>query len=439
MQMSRKMSVPNLYEKPRHEEDCQSIPEAVWQLQQSCQFTDLVLSCRDGSVPVHKVMLAGVFNLLGVAGQEQDIECVILPGGDVAEVELALKDLYLKSESEKVMEIFSCRSIKTENLDASLVVEVKPEVPSEDECYPSEDKIIIQNLTKSDKQSQNKNPSTTLQTNKKKRLKHDERIEGLACNQCGYIPGNGRNIAKNVKRLQKHVAFNHEELKFICDFCDFKTAHRKDVESHKNQEHHGWKLLRRRKQFTCDQCDFVSPRKESLAFHKRKEHGVTYPCSECDKVYLTSEKLEVHINYAHDKRIYQCDLCAYQTNNKWTIRNHHKLKHTDEQFYCDQCQFISKTKTSLRLHVEAKHEGKRFYCEQCEYSAQYSGGLNRHIKMVHEGVTYQCDFCEHKATTPSNLKLHVDAKHLGIKYPCDLCDYKASQPGCLKIHKQTRH
>ena len=159
----------------------------MWQLQQRCQFTDLVISCSDGSVPAHhKAMLAGVFKLLGIAGQEQDIECVILQDVEVAEVEEAVEDLYLKSESEKLMKIFSCRSIKTENLDASLIVEVKPEVPSEEECLSYEDEMIIQKLTKFDEQSEKEIPSNTLQTNKKHRLKHNERIT-------------------SIKRLQKHV------------------------------------------------------------------------------------------------------------------------------------------------------------------------------------------------------------------------------------------
>ena len=168
--------------KPTYE--CWTIQEAVWKLQQSCQFTDLVLSCSDGTVPAHKVIMAGVFKLLGIVDQEH--ECVILPGVEVAEVEEAVEDLYLKSESEKLMKIFSCRSIKTENLDASLIVEVKPEVPSEEECLSYEDEMIIQKLTKFDEQSEKEIPSNTLQTNKKHRLKHNERIT-------------------SIKRLQKHV------------------------------------------------------------------------------------------------------------------------------------------------------------------------------------------------------------------------------------------
>ena len=74
---------------------CLSIQDTVWQFQQSSQFTDLVLACDDGTVPVHKVMLAEVFSLLGIADHDQDIECVILPGVEVAVLEEALQDVYL--------------------------------------------------------------------------------------------------------------------------------------------------------------------------------------------------------------------------------------------------------------------------------------------------------------------------------------------------------
>ena len=85
-----------------------SIQEAVWQMQQNCQFTDLSLSCSDGTVPAHKAMLAGVFKLLGIVGQEEELECFIIPGVPVAEVKQALEELYLESEPAKLMNIFCC-------------------------------------------------------------------------------------------------------------------------------------------------------------------------------------------------------------------------------------------------------------------------------------------------------------------------------------------
>ena len=420
-----------------------SLPDVLWQFQKTCQFTDLVLTCSDGVVPAHKAMMVRFFTILGIEiGQEEIAECLILDT-KVEEVEQALEQLYLKSESTKLMNIFCCTKVKLEIVNHLSLVEVKPENPSDDECLSTEqfmedgdalkqEYYDIEMDNEKDTKSMRKNAQNPLNAKNPNRPKHLERIKSLSCDKCDHI-------ARDAARLQKHKRFNHDNLKHQCDYCDFRTTFHKDNEIHRNEVHPEWKILKKLKKITCDECDFVAKRPERLAGHKKREHGEKYPCDECDKTYMNPDKLEVHKKYAHDKSIRQCDQCPFQTNCKWSLRNHIRVKHTDQEFYCDQCDFSSHTKGSLKNHVESKHEGRRFYCEKCEYSAPYNGGLLRHIKMVHERITYQCDFCEHKATTKSNLRLHSDAKHFGIKYPCDLCDYKASQPGSLKIHKQSKH
>ena len=403
------------------------IQDSVWEFQQCSQFTDLVLAGRDGSVSAHKAMLAQVFQVLGT--DVQDTGCVIVPEVEVALLEEALKELYYKADSKKLLSLVfnSLSTVKFEQDLEKAIHEVKEEACSMDDEKEDQQEAKYLNL---DGCKGNSNPQNSVIT--PENPKHIERIKKLTCSYCGYL-------APKPWRLKKHISWNHEVLKFQCNYCDFRTGTLGDFVSHKNALHPHWKLDRTRKPKCCDQCDFSSLSKKSLEFHKRKEHGINFPCDECEKIYLTQAKLEVHKNYAHDKKIYNCEECSYSTKNKWSISKHYKRHHTEESFYCDQCDFISRTKLSLKNHIDAKHEGKRYFCEQCEFSALYSGGLKRHVQMVHEGVTYQCDFCEHKATTRSNLKLHIDAKHLGIKYPCDLCDYQASQPGCLKIHKKSKH
>ena len=75
-----------------------------------------------------RAMLAGVFKLLGVAVQEET-DCFIMPGVRVAEVELALEDIYLKSDSEKMMDVCFTNQVKSEEIvDLSIII--KPEVSS---------------------------------------------------------------------------------------------------------------------------------------------------------------------------------------------------------------------------------------------------------------------------------------------------------------------
>lgn len=167
------------------------------------------------------------------------------------------------------------------------------------------------------------NPLTAKYPN---RPKHIQRIQNLMCDQCDHL-------ARDMERLQKHKIFHHENLKHHCDYCDFKTAFNKDIKIHRDEVHPDWRLLKMLKKVTCDQCDFVAKRPERLAGHKKREHGPKYPCDECEKVYLNPDKLEVHKNYAHDKTIRQCDQCSHQTNCKWALKNHIRVKHSNEIFY----------------------------------------------------------------------------------------------------------
>jgi len=438
MSTESKTMIPQMY-------GSRSLHEALWQFQQTRQFTDLTLSCSDGTLPAHRAMLAGAFKMLGLptGGQEEEVECLVIPDVVVSEMKQAMEELYLKSKSEKLFNLLSCKNLKSEMVDVLNIVEVKPEVVSDEE-YEANDAMLDVYGIKQELKMQSfeiykplrKNmiePLNPLNAKNPDRPKHIERLKSLTCDQCDHI-------AKNVDRLQKHKHFSHEN-KHDCHLCNFKTTLRQKLETHIRELHPypERRLQKKLQNIMCDQCDFVAKRPERLAGHKKREHGKRLPCDECKNSYLDPERLEKHKRIAHDKTIRQCDQCPFQTNNKNNLVTHKRIKHSDQMFYCDQCDFSSKINSSLRSHIETQHEGRRFYCEQCDYSAPYTGGLIRHIKMVHEGVTYQCEFCEHTAKTNSNLKLHVDAKHLGIKYPCDQCSYQASQPGSLKIHKQTKH
>ena len=425
-----------------------SIQSALWDFQQSSLFTDMIFCCIDGTVPVHKAMVVGVLKLLGVSDHEQEeADCVIVPGAMVADLVQALEDVYLKTEKENLIDVCMAKSIKLEYKDAISQITVKPEMPSEDEDYVNTtvdkyDSMVDMKQEVSEPEyfpvrENNKTPrdlTNPLNAKYPNRPKHIQRIQSLICEYCDHI-------ARDKERLKKHKIFYHENLKHFCDYCDFKTALGKDLKLHRDEVHPDWKLLKKLQKIKCEQCDFVAKRPERLIGHIKREHGPKYPCDECNKIFLDPEKLQSHKLSAHDKTVRQCDQCAFQTTCKISLRAHIRTKHThaDVIYFCDQCDFKAKNTTNLKKHVETKHEGRRYYCEQCEYSAPYSGGLLRHIKMVHEKITYQCDFCEHRSTTRSNLKLHVDAKHLGVRYPCDMCDYQGSQPGSLKIHKQTRH
>jgi len=415
------------------------LPKALWQFQQDCQFTDIIISCSDGTVPAHKAILGCAFKLLGMCVVVEETDNIIILDVLVVELEKALEDLYLNSNNNDILRLFSSISVKSEMFEEMDQIEPKVDIDEYSDLdshdqgnYQIDTKDFVDNKITAPDLKIKMLSNNPLNAKNPLRPKHIQRIQQLSCDQCDHI-------SRDADRLIIHKKHHHENLKHHCEFCEYKTAFRKSLENHRRDEHPDWKAVRRLKQLSCDQCEFVGKRPEYLENHKKREHGVRYPCDQCGSEYLDLEKLEVHKRYKHEKRLHHCEVCSYQSYFKSAVMKHYKEQHTDQMFYCDQCSYSTKVQARIKIHIDSKHEGKRHYCEQCEFSAPYHGGLVRHIKMKHEGIRYSCDFCEHSATTRSNLKLHVDAKHLGIKYSCDVCNYQASQPGSLKIHKQNQH
>ena len=126
MSSESKPLIPKMY-------GSRSLYEALWQFQQTRQFRDLTLSCSDGTIPAHRAMLAGVFKLLGLptGGQEEEVECLVIPGVVVSEVEQAMEELYLKSKSDIFLNLLCCKNVKSEMLDVLNTVDVKPDKKKE--------------------------------------------------------------------------------------------------------------------------------------------------------------------------------------------------------------------------------------------------------------------------------------------------------------------
>ena len=94
-------------------------------------------------------------------------------------------------------------------------------------------------------------------------------------------------------RLSRLGNFQQEGELYLCDLCDYKTNHKKQVLMHKITVHVKLK-------FECDICEnsFSDPR--SLRKHKTVRHvGVKYECDQCDRSTATAYSLATHRRRKH--------------------------------------------------------------------------------------------------------------------------------------------
>ena len=190
------------------------VPDGAWDLNiredfsrvlESGEMSDVLLVCKDGSLPAHGLVLASISRMLGkaladlVEKEEERVVSVLLPDVAVAEVKVFLNCLYgddlarkeLK-DIEAVKDIFALLSgveafqnsqsgsspleetsrLATENFDSSRKSEehktnILCERSEKEESQSNEQKIekdeshTKENLDKSDEQTDNRNPSET--------------------------------------------------------------------------------------------------------------------------------------------------------------------------------------------------------------------------------------------------------------------------------------
>jgi len=270
--------------------------EALWQFQKTRQFTDLTLSCSDGTVPAHLAMLAGVFKLLGIETEIfglEEVKCLVIPDVAVSEVEQALEELYLKAEPEKLLNLLCHKNVKSEMVDiVNVDVEVTPEVNIYEENvanYPMmeylDDCGIKQELPefsthsfpiKKNFRGNLKNPSDPLYLLKNK--------DPEKCQFCGKM-------FPRVSHLNRHVKDVHgDDRPYQCIICEFRSKRKDYLKEH-------MKVHNAVKEHSCEKCGFKTNRTRELRYHKCRTK--VFSCEICDKRSVSLEALRKHKKRFH--------------------------------------------------------------------------------------------------------------------------------------------
>ena len=84
----------------------------------------------------------------------------------------------------------------------------------------------------------------------------------------------------------------------------------------------------------------------------------------------------------------------------------------ENRFKCDICDKMFITSSYLRLHITTVHDKiKAFPCPHCPYKATQSGDLKKHILTHTRKKNFKCDLCDKKFTLKGSLKLHIRTVH----------------------------
>ncbi|XP_054727434.1 zinc finger protein 519-like [Anastrepha obliqua] len=196
-------------------------------------------------------------------------------------------------------------------------------------------------------------------------------IESFLCKSC---PRTFRHRSTLTQHELIHE--NNRERKFACGVCGRKfytqMARRNHLKTHDPS---------RKPRFHCNDCGQSFLFKGNLLVHQQKHAGQTIQCKYCQKRYVRSVDLEVHLR-----------------------------SHTgDTPFKCDKCEKAFTKRSTLRKHLQL-HEGIQWKCEDCGKEYLYEWTLQRH-RLEHTGLPLRCSICGKEFPEMYKIRRHIKCVH----------------------------
>eukprot|EP00092_Neocalanus_flemingeri_P023006 GFUD01024938.1.p1 GENE.GFUD01024938.1~~GFUD01024938.1.p1 ORF type:complete len:481 (-),score=71.76 GFUD01024938.1:85-1527(-) len=441
----------------------------------SSNYQDTKLVCRDGTISSNKLLLSLAFPMLErpLAWVGEIVEpVIILPdysAGDVRlMIETFLSEAGLTSGKREIQDdsvMQDALSIDNWQYDDSIVAKDEADIKSEVDCESldqdnpipffcnpriktrrlpclncmkttfaniSERNIHIKTcqvlfkcsycyetfLTDSEKQDHEKS-----YRNSEGQLKCRFEI-------CDIVFKERRSLIRHIKQV--HVA--DQDTAYSCYFCgeNFigKAPYRKHMKMYMNGP----------KDYKCpeDGCDSRFKVKRALLDHLRKHRGIyEYSCDMCGKMFTTRHTKKQHMLTHESSLNLICHICSKSFVNKLRLYKHLNTTHADNKdkvnYQCDQCEKGFTTIQKFKRHITS-HTGVRdFSCTTCGKKFLTKDTLDRHEK-AHTGVKpHKCSVCGKGFLSSNKLKRH-GVVHTGVMdFDCSICGKKFNQ----KINKNT--
>ena len=123
--------------------------------------------------------------------------------------------------------------------------------------------------------------------------------------------------------LQRHEVYNHKngEEKVFCTQCDYSTKKMSTLKRHMSGVHND------DRPFNCDSCDAKFKFKGAMSIH-RKIHGTReHKCKYCDKLFVRSSQLKLHLDIHEDNYSFSCKICEKKFIQSGNLTLHMRKHH----------------------------------------------------------------------------------------------------------------
>uniref|UniRef100_A0A8D3D780 Zinc finger protein 462 n=1 Tax=Scophthalmus maximus TaxID=52904 RepID=A0A8D3D780_SCOMX len=308
----------------------------------------------------------------------------------------------------------------------------------------------------------------------------------------GHVKVNGAGFSLGLNLLQRLAAGGHP-----CAQCDRVFMSMQGLRSHE-RSHSAMALFSREDKYSCQYCQFVSPFRHNLDRHVQSHHGHHKPfkCKLCPFKSAYVSRLKSHLHKAHtgEQHTYKCLSCPFSSMTISLLKEHSLRDHgealtlpklraatqaahaslrpsrlpgnteqtplaSDDPSYlepADVRQQLSHYQLASRSQLSSGSTGTDnrpdgvLTCEFCEFSSGYMQSLRRHYRDRHGGKKlFKCKDCSFFTCYKNSFNMHVEAGHnnnapedLPKDLRCPLCLYhtkhKSNMIDHIVLHREER-
>ena len=397
-------------------------PAVVWKdslfsfltsLHRNVVLSDLVIHCKEGKLPAHRVILASSGMLASLL--QGEVADIYLPDFSTAAVLQALNFIYKGFVSAASETDLTSAEEVLKMLGFNNIVHIKPEVLKKKKMRPK-----VKLKVKHEKNlGSRKLPEVKPQTLRKKRvLMANLDPHELTCEVC-------HKSFPAIYKLKIHKLTHSDTFPFMCANCGKGFNNKYKMHAHE-------------KKLSCK--DPMASELLPTKVEPPPKPAKILPCEHCDMTFPLVRELKRHIQTVHKaKQPIVCIHCNTVCRSQKTLITHLKAVHNDFEnglkFSCAVCGKRFLKLSSLEDHQVRHDNVKHFACMYCPKRCAIKQDLDRHLRSHSGEASLVCQYCSREFVHRTTYISHV-RRHMGERpYHCRPCGKQFGTLNILKKHQ----
>ncbi|XP_073832616.1 uncharacterized protein [Musca autumnalis] len=265
----------------------------------------------------------------------------------------------------------------------------------------------------------------------------NRRNGNFPCDICGKV-------FDRPYRLKRHLPVHSMERPHACNVCNYRffTSNllRIHMVQHENENAGAFMMKSRPDGFKCPDCPRRFEKQASLSAHRqihtRNNSDVNYPCTTCQRNFMSVRSLTEHITNKHPEvEKHKCDQC-----DKTFVLHAHLVEHLNrhkgnKNFICLICEKEFGYTNTLKEHMRTHSGESPYLCPQCGKTFRSASNLRQHMERHFGLKKYQCPECPSRFNCRSDLCKHTSTHTNAKPHVCDICGSRFTRSYSLQKHK----